>query len=571
MEFAMNEGAVLEAEREASTGTGDGDFSHIDPAGLTKIVAAGADCRLGRVISISGSQVIFLVEDMDHDDPAALPALQIGSLVKMPTPHSIVFGMISGLSVPIPARDRTESELKIGEMDLIGESPIQPAGNRAQFRRGVSTFPLLGTSVFAATLEDLSVVYARPAVTTARIGAIHQDRSLPAHIVVDDLLGKHFAILGATGSGKSCAVALILRAILGHHRNAHIILLDPHNEYSRAFGDTAEVIDLRSLQMPYWLFNFQEFCEVLVHAGVSIGTAEAAILNEFIPAAKRQFLNSADARHITVDTPSPYRMTLVLQLIDEAMGRLEKPDSLAPYQRLKAGLNGIMGDARFNFMFGGLIAMRDNMAAILSRLFRLPVDGKPATILDLSGLPSEILNVVVSVICRISFDFALWSDGAVPILLVCEEAHRYAPEDARLGFEPTKRALSRIAKEGRKYGLSLCVVTQRPSELAAGMLSQCNTIFALRLGHQRDQEIVRAAMSESAFGLLDALPSLGNAEAIAVGEGVSIPMRLAFDQLPAEHRPKSGTAAFSASWQKDTANSDDFLNQVIDNWRRQRR
>jgi DNA helicase HerA-like ATPase len=264
-------------------------------------------------------------------------------------------------------------------------------------------------------------------------------------------------------------------------------------------------------------------------------------------------------------------MTLVLQMIDEAMGRLEKPDSLAPYQRLKAGLNGIMGDARFNFMFGSLIAMRDNMAAILSRLFRLPVDGKPATILDLSGLPSEILNVVVSVICRISFDFALWSDGAVPILLVCEEAHRYAPEDARLGFEPTKRALSRIAKEGRKYGLSLCVVTQRPSELAAGMLSQCNTIFALRLGHQRDQEIVRAAVSESAFGLLDALPSLGNAEAIAVGEGVSIPMRLAFDQLPAEHRPKSGTAAFSASWQKDSSNSDEFLNQVIDNWRRQRR
>ncbi|MGH6830533.1 MAG: ATP-binding protein, partial [Methylocella sp.] len=347
--------------------------------------------------------------------------------------------------------------------------------------------------------------------------------------------------------------------------------LDPHNEYSRAFGDTAEVIDLRGLQMPYWLFNFQEFCEVLVHAGVSIGMAEAAILGELIPAAKRQFLNSADARHITVDTPSPYRMTLVLQMVDEAVGRLEKPDSLAPYQRLKAGLNAIMSDARFNFMFGGLIAMRDNMATILSRIFRIPVDGKPATILDLSGLPSEILNVVVSVICRMSFDFALWSDGAVPILLVCEEAHRYAPEDSRLGFEPTKRALSRIAKEGRKYGLSLCVVTQRPSELAAGMLSQCNTIFALRLGHQRDQDIVRAAMSESAFGLLDALPSLGNAEAIAVGEGVSIPMRLAFDMLPAEHRPKSGTANFSSSWQKDTSNSDEFLGQVIDNWRRQRR
>jgi hypothetical protein len=132
-------------------------------------------------------------------------------------------------------------------------------------------------------------------------------------------------------------------------------------------------------------------------------------------------------------------------------------------------------------MFGSGITVRDNMASILSRILRLPVDGKPVTILDLSAVPSEILNVTVSVLCRLLFDFAVWSDGAIPILLVCEEAHRYAPEDDKAGFGPAKRALSRIAKEGRKYGLSLCVATQRPAELAAGMLSQCNTIFTMRL------------------------------------------------------------------------------------------
>jgi uncharacterized protein len=260
-----------------------------------------------------------------------------------------------------------------------------------------------------------------------------------------------------------------------------------------------------------------------------------------------------------------------VQQLEEAMGRLDKPDSLGPYQALKNSLNMLMSDARFGFMFTGGIAMRDNMVQILSRVFRVPVDGKPLTILDLSAVASEITNVVVSVLCRMAFDFAVWSDGEVPVLLVCEEAHRYVPEDDRLGFEPTKRALSRIAKEGRKYGLSLCVITQRPSELAAGMLSQCSTIFAMRLTHEKDQQIVRSAMVDSAFGLLEALPSLGNAEAIAVGEGVAIPMRLVFDQLEPAQRPKSDTATFSAAWNKSLDDPEAFLHQVADRWRHQRR
>src|SRR4030095_3617934 len=157
----------------------------------------------------------------------------------------------------------------------------------------------------------------------------------------------------------------------------------------------------------------------------------------------------------------PYRMTLVVQQLEEAMGRLDKPDSLGPYQSLKNALNMLMSDARFGVMFTAGIAMRDNMVPILSRIFRVPVDGKPLTILDLSAVASEITNVVVSVLCRISC--AVGSDGEVPFLLVCEEAHRYVPENDRLGFEPTKRALSRIAKEGRKYGFVLFVITPHPA------------------------------------------------------------------------------------------------------------
>jgi len=529
--------------------------------------------RFGRIIAVDGSQATAAMEHFAPGDGAITPSiLQIGAVVKIPTPLSVLFAMIRKLSIPDPARDATEGERKLVELELLGECPRQAQGGLAPFRRGVSNFPALGGGVFMASSEELALLYSRPGVATVRVGAIHQDRRLPATISVDDLLGKHYAIVGSTGSGKSCTVALILRTILTQNPSGHVLLLDPHNEYTRAFGPMAEVIGPSTLQLPYWLFNFEELGEVLKHTGMVMGPAEAALLSELVTTAKRQFLGAnADVRHITADTPSPYRMTLVVQQLEETMGRLDKPESLGPYQALKNALNMLMSDARFGFMFTGGITMRDTMVPILSRIFRVPVDGKPLTILDLSAVASEITNVVVSVLCRMAFDFAVWSDGEVPVLLVCEEAHRYVPENDRLGFEPTKRALSRIAKEGRKYGLSLCVITQRPSELAAGMLSQCSTIFAMRLTHDKDQQIVRSAMVDSAFGLLEALPSLGNAEAIAVGEGVAIPMRLVFDQLEPAQRPKSDTATFSTAWNKNVDDPEAFLQQVADRWRHQRR
>ena len=439
-----------------------------------------------------------------------------------------------------------------------------------RFQRGVSTFPSLGDEVFATQKSDLSLVYARPEAATVQIGTIHQDSKLPAYILTDDLLGRHFAVLGTTGSGKSCAVALILRAILQRHNNAHIVLLDPHNEYWRTFGDAAEVLSPSNLQLPYWLLNFEEIVEVVLGSESRDVSASTAILHEAIAAAKKQFHKSEDDEiSITVDTPLPYRLTDLIQNIDDEMGKLDKPEDTAPYHKVKNRINALRSDKRFSFMFGGL-SVRDNMSDILSRILRIPVDGKPVTIMDLSGVPSEILNVVVSVLCRITFDFGLWSERAVPILLVCEEAHRYAPQSPDAGFEPTKRALSRIAKEGRKYGVSLCVISQRPSELATGMLSQCNTIFAMRLSNQKDQDFVRAAMSDNAIGIIDFLPSLHNGEAIAVGEGVPVPVRVSFEELPEEHRPLSGTATFSSAWQEESQDKG-FLDEVISRWRRQRR
>ena len=535
-------------------------------------VAPQDAARLGRVINVTRAQVTMLLDDGalagDGEDTAAL---QIGALLKMTTKETTVFAMVSGVRIPAPSADDAAVEMRIVEMELVGEMIAMNGHDAAAFQRGVSFVPALGTSVFVATQEDLKQVYARPNKASARVGTIYQDRSLPAFVSVDDLLGKHFAILGTTGTGKSCSVALILRSILAEHSSGHIVVLDLHNEYTGALGDYAEVLGHDTLELPHWMLNFEEVSAIVIGSNVANREMDATILKNAIIDAKKAFHPDGEINAVlTADTPVPYRLSDVLRRIDEDMGQLSKPTDSVPYLRLKESLSRLRSDNRFAFMFQGL-TVRDNMAAILSRIFRVPVDGKPVTILDLSAVPSEILNVVVSLLCRITFDFALWSDRGVPVLLVCEEAHRYVSRNMNESFEPTQRALARIAKEGRKYGVSLCLVSQRPSDLSAEILSQCNTVFAMRMGNQRDQEFVRGTLSEATLGLLDSLPSLRTAEAVAVGEGVSVPARLCFDRLPEDCRPHSGTARFSELWQAEQDKGADFVAAVVERWRHQRR
>ncbi len=382
-------------------------------------------------------------------------------------------------------------------------------------------------------------------------------------------------VLGTTGTGKSCSTALILRAILEKNPNAHIVLLDPHNEYATAFGERAEIVSPRNMQLPLWLLNFEEAVEVLV--ADSEHKAEIEILQDLIPLAKIRYAagrssepqrlrkGSLDSGRYTVDTPVPYRISDLTILIDERMGKLENRKDLAPYRQLKTRIETLSQDGRYAFMFGS-VAVYDGMAQVLSRVFRVPVRGKPITIVELTGLPPEVVNVVVSVLCRMAFDFALWGEGQVPVTVVCEEAHRYVPLNPQMGFEPCKRAIAKIAKEGRKYGVSLCIVTQRPAEIDPTILSQCNTVFALRMSNDRDQAIVSSAIADTGTGLLEFLPALGHREAIAFGDGVPLPVRIKFDELPADALPRSSTAKFSDKWQYSVGD-EGFLDAVVERWR----
>ncbi|WP_158747330.1 ATP-binding protein [Acidisphaera sp. L21] len=526
---------------------------------MERIVGDGV--RAGRVVSTAGAQLIVLLER----EACSLAGVQMGSLVTVRSPHGTVYGVIEGLSTPMPLQPGEGEELKMAEIGLLGEVRDRAAGGNGIFRRGVSRLPSLDAIVYLADQAEAAIVYALPNRQAVSIGHVHQDPRVQARIGIDDLLCKHFAMLGTTGTGKSCALTLVLKRILEQSPNGHVLLLDPHGEYGLAFGDRAEHLTVDNFRLPYWLFNFEELTEVIFGHEKKDSTAEIMHLRELVLAAKMNFQGRPrDAAWITVDSPVPYTMGDLSRLLETAIGSLDNRTNLPIYMRLKSRLSALQNDRRHAFIFDTGFFVSDNFGALLGRLFRVPADGKPLAILDLASIPSEVLNVVVAVICRLAFDFAVLAGQDLPLLLVCEEAHRYAPQDSALGFEPAKRALSRIAKEGRKYGISLGVISQRPSELDATILSQCNTVFAFRMSNERDQEIIQVTLSEASPAMFSALPFLANSEAIAIGEGVPVPMRLRFADLPVGERPRSSSAPFSERWQTAGGDETQALERVVE-------
>ncbi len=530
--------------------------------GPARTGAARLPGQIGIVVAVSGFKLSCLLFGGEDGHVAA----GIGALLKVPTATTAAYGFIASLGF---ATAGSEASPAIAEVDLLGEATARDGA--AGFARGISVYPVLGAAVFAAAAEDIALIYAKPNTWTLAIGTLHQDAARPAYLLSQEFLAKHSAIVGTTGSGKSCALTLMLRTLLTAHPNGHVVLLDPHGEYAPAFPDLAERITPDRLQLPYWLLDFEEACEVLCSHDPIARSREIPILKDAILQAKQDFIGGDGERlaTLTVDTPVPYRVNTLEKRISEAMGKLDRPDSALPYMRLLATLDALRKDRRYQFMFEGL-ALRDTMGEILSRLLRIPVDGRPITIIDISAVPSEIVNVVVSLLCRLIFDFALHSDRAeaIPILMVCDEAHRYIPRDVGAGFTPTIRAISRIAKEGRKYGVSLCLVTQRPAELSETILSQCSTIFALRMNNDKDRSYVRSMLPDDAAGLMAVLPTLWQREAIAVGEGVAHPMRIRFAELPPEFRPRGEAANFPKAWEDDRKGRD-FVAGIIERWRRQ--
>jgi hypothetical protein len=495
----------------------------------------------------------------------------VGKFVSIRCASSTIVAMITDASCEdIPTSD---NYIASAGVDLLGEIS---GGDKPKFQRGVTNYPTIGDAVELISNQELRTVYAPSGSDQIDVGTLQQDRSVTAYVDVEEMLSKHFAVLGSTGVGKSTGVSLLLNEILKARPNLRLFLLDVHNEYGRCFGDRSLVLNPRNLKLPFWLFNFEEIVDVLF-AGRPGVPDELDVLAEVIPVAKgvyTQYQNSdriglkrMDPKGVyTVDTPVPYRLVDLINLIDERMGKLENRSSRIIYHKLISRIETVRNDPRYAFMFDNANVGGDTMAEVISHLFRLPANGRPMTIMQLAGFPAEVVDSVVSVLCRMAFDFGLWSDGVSPLLFVCEEAHRYASADRNIGFGPTRKAVSRIAKEGRKYGVFLGLVTQRPAELDATIISQCNTLFAMRLANDRDQALLRSAVSDAAANLLSFVPSLGTREVLAFGEGVALPTRLRFKEVPVHQLPRS--EATIASVPSVAAGHDmHFVSAVLDRWR----
>jgi len=529
-----------------------------------------ADAAIGTVLSIAGSSSRALLDRAGLEalagasDAVLASAGQVGSQVKVRVASSWLVANVRSLTLEADGR-RVAADL-----DFLGEGDEERlTGKLYNFRRGVTRYPVPGAALYPVSTADLQQVYGADDRPHIGIGTVYPTRDIRASLYVDPMLGKHFALVGSTGTGKSTAAALILHRICDMAPHGHVVMIDPHGEYAAAFRGNGAIFDVSNLQMPYWLMNFEEHCEVFLTTTGNERQVDADILAKCLLQARAKNRLGQEISKLTVDAPIPYLLSDLTQIVAQEMGKMDRAGNTAPYQRIRSKIDEIKADPRYGFMFSGLL-VADTMAAFLQRVFRLPGDGRPISIIDVSGVPSDITSVVVAVLSRMTFDFAIWSrnEPRRPVLLVCEEAHRYIPRDE--DGSSVGRILGRIAKEGRKYGVSLGLVTQRPSDLAEGVLSQCGTIIAMRLNNERDQAFVRAAMPEGARGFLDSIPALRNRECIVCGEGVAIPIRVSFDQLEEARRPASSDPLFSELW-RDVGGEDAIVQRTVQKWRQQGR
>ena len=538
--------------------------------------APAIDCSMepiGIVLEIAGagSQIAIdlnrLTDCAGSDDPSVALAGQVGSQVKIRVGRGWLLATVRNQK-----QDAATPGGILAAADFLGEGDEERlTGRLHSFHRGVTRYPIPGALVFPATTSDLRQIYSSDGRNLVQIGTVYPTTDIRAGLYVDAMLGKHFALLGSTGTGKSTSAALILHRICEAAPEGHIIMIDPHGEYAAAFRNTGLIFDVSNLQMPYWLMNFEEHCEMMLTSSGNNRMEDADILAKCLLMARMKGRLSEALGKITVDAPVPYLLSDLSTILQNEMGKLDKATTTAPYMRIKAKLDELKGDPRYQFMFSGML-VGDTLAEFISKIFRMPASGKPISIIDVSGVPSEVTSTVVAVLSRLVFDFAVWAreEKTRPILLVCEEAHRYVPNEKNADGSSVSRILSRIAKEGRKYGISLGLITQRPSDLAEGVLSQCGTIISMRLNNERDQAFVRAAMPEGARGFLDSIPALRNRECIICGEGVSVPMRVSFDELEEMKRPASADPSFSDLW-NSSGGEEEMVHRTVQRWRAQGR
>jgi len=552
---------------------------------------------IGTIIEVDGSHMVAelkpgITELSRIFGGDTYPIGQFGSVVKIHFGRRIIFAFVGRLRMKAEyelergVAPQAASDERIIEADLFGEGEWlhnttgSPASWELRFDRGVATYPLPQQTVYLTPKRELRFIYGHGKGPTVHLGEHVGTGGTKCYAEMNELLGKHTAILGSTGAGKSGTVAAVLHSLLERGAQAglaswkpRIVVLDPHNEYSAAFPDHQKLsTDDGSLILPYWLLNFTETVALVIGKTEFVATSQANIVKTALLKARVEGATALgmDATKITVDSPVPYKLTKFIAVVEaDKPTQASKQDS---HNSILEKLDVLIRDARVGFMmkeWDG--AAQDPFPSILRQLAS---DGRQPRIVDLSGVPNEVAGISSAVIARTLFNLKVWQTADErqndPVLLVCEEAHRYVPNRGEAQYEAAQEAIRRIAKEGRKYGLGLLLVSQRPSEVDATVLSQCNSWIILRITNDADREHVRAILPDSMAGLTKMLSGLRRQEAIFVGQAAILPSRILIRTLIAEQLPRSNDIDFNKGWLAP-AMTEVQLGVIAERWRYQRK
>jgi len=570
-----------------------GEVRSVETSRITIRVTDGQrlqKARVGRLVAIqaTGDEWLIGIVERVWRHPVELPTLDEGEVAE-----------------GAAAIQQEENGVAIS---LAGTYRARDGQRHNTFSRAVFALPEINRPVYPIeekSLEDfmgiLSASSKADAATPLKVGTYTLDGKASAYIDGDKLFQRHAALLGSTGSGKSYTVASILEqsAQLPH---ANIIVFDLHGEYSSmkfaSHYRLAGISDLKETKdsavfLPFWLLNYDEMQSLFVDRSEESAPNQASELMKQVLDLKKKSIEGLGKHELldgfTVDTPVPYKLADLIEAIaekDKEMVQGSKGEKQGPlFGKLTRFLNRISvktKDRRYAFMYQAPAEYEtyETLHQLATKLLGTGVkeDGvNPGIkIIDFSEVPSDILPVVVGLVARIVYQIQFWSspgtdgDARHPVVLVCDEAHLYLPSGAASVGPMEKRALEnfeRIAKEGRKYGVGLMVVSQRPSDVSTTILSQCSNIISLRLANKTDQAVVKQLLPESLEGLMEVLPTLDVGEAVVVGDATLLPTRIKMSKP--KHEPRSATIPFWTRWATPKAEVD--LAKAVENMRRQSR
>jgi len=507
--------------------------------------------KIGTVVSVDGAAITVEAERLSvRIDDTTEEHITVGSFVNCGGTHGDVLCVVTRAWQELAERrnksdDETRILTDVKMVELVAVGMIEQG-----FRRGVERLPPVGCPAYFVTGDAFEALIGKAADDDLRrrlfpVGHRVGTANGKAQFDLDKFFGRHVAILGTTGSGKSYTVASLAQSVLTSYARPRLVFFDLHNEYGAAFeGERATCVGWSEFRLPIWMLSFDELVDICVG---SVGGNQEAFLRKHLQAVREAAHEKRENDVVSVDTPVPFDwQSLVERLENEASAISDKRDResiVKVIEKMKARRR----DPRYAFLFE---EHAKDAAAFFQKVFGLRQDDREShvTVLDLSGLPAEIRAGVIGVLGRLFFEYKYWDidPESLPIALVLEEAHSYIPSDGDAIYKGALESIERIAKEGRKYGLSLVVVSQRPANVSPTILSQCGTFVALRLTSDVDQERVLRLFPDTIGKQASLLSSLRDGEAIVSGDGVTLPGRVQF--VRPSPPPRSKDVRYHKSW-----------------------